>query len=189
MKRPTVKQIGEAGVFISQSRPAIGCAGVIALVILLLAGSCYTRQRGVLEERVRQYQSQANAHKKAVEVLLKVVDSKDSIIKAQAGNVGKTKTVYRTLRDSLVITDTVMVRASLDAADSAIASQDSLIETQASQITTLKLVVSEQGEQIKSLNRVIATQTGAIKSARRGGVVKGIKIGAAVGAAAVWVLK
>ena len=147
---------------------------IASLGILFYVGRCTARSEGRDNEKAQQYKAQADAHRKAAEVWKDLAQKEkkrgDSLEKRK--EVVRTK--YVTLRDSLVITDTVQVVQVLNAADSVIEVQDSVIASKDRRIGFLELSLSQKDEQINALNRLVATQVRLVRNAKRDGWIKGV---------------
>jgi hypothetical protein len=75
-------------------------------------------------------------------------------------------TKYKTLRDTLTLTDTVQVKEVIQLADSTIALKDSVIATQKKEIASLKQIVAWREDEISALNRRLDLSTKRIRNAR-----------------------
>jgi hypothetical protein len=159
----------------------LNIATAVVFVVALSFAYCSGRNAGRDEDRIKSIQANVELHKKAAE-LNKSQDAKekkrgDSFEKKSAAVLTK----YVTLRDTLVLTDTVQVKEVITLADSTIEAKDSVIASQKRRIGFLEIALSEKDEQIAALNRGMATRVRQIKSARHKGWIEGASVTAFAG--------
>jgi superfamily I DNA and RNA helicase len=176
---------------------------VALLGVLGLFGAvqCSGEREGRLSERIAQEvnarklsEKQTATEQKRADSLAVVVKKTQESLHVAEKRKEKTRTVYTTLRDSVVITDTVVVKELIEAADSALSASDSvhkikdaIIGVQSGQIRSLNGVIYGQQQQIDALNRQLRLTVRQGKPPflhRVASTTTKLAIGAAIGAVA-----
>lgn len=161
----------------------------VALLVLCLGLTAYAHHQGVVAGRrgelLKESQAEVALQKRAVAVLQKSIKTQDSTSKEKSKSYTQAKIVYRKVRDSIYVTDTVEIPQIVQLADSAIEAADSVIEAQKVGIALRDSVIAGQAKQIDALNKEIRL-TVQSKPSRFSKVVtagKWLAVGAVIGRA------
>ena len=165
---------------------------VLVLVLILAIGQakCAGNREGAIREQLAQEKRVTATYKSAVKELLKRDDSLARQVAKLESRLPKTITKYHTLRDTLLLQDSGVVPIAdvipvLQAADSVIALQGTIIAGQVAQTATLRAVVVAQDSAIQSLNRSLRLATRVAKPpflSRVASTTTKLAVGAVIGA-------